>query len=226
MVISMKNARTLELCHEWSQGQKAAYNREYYRKNKYRWKNGYDRVDSRGMGDIDERYSHTRNAIANREEQYLRAQKLSVDSTKKHNQSMKNGKQADKMGLPAVAANQYYKAISEAMDARSYNDQAKKTKRDLNALKGDQYMIGSQGYYKYWEHNNRAPQAMVEKKEKKSKLSDIAYGIKFTASELTKRGKKKAERIASSAQKASHAVQSKASKAGKAFIDNWKAGIG
>lgn len=198
------NARSLELIHGWSTEQKAAYNREYYRKNKDRWlgPNGYVKGTING-GEAEDRYAYTKAAQAHREQMAYDAHRKSVDATKEHIKNMKGGQTAEKIGLPGVAANKYYNAFANAMDANYYTRQAQKAQRDAKALEGDKYMIGSQNYYKYWEHNNRAPQAMVAKKPEK-----------------------KIDKIKRSATKVAKVIGSKAHSAGKAFIDNWKAGWG
>ena len=178
-----RNARSLELIHEWSTAQKAAYNREYYRKNKDYWTRYY----AQKLHELDD----------NRD----RLQRSTV-----RNLSLND----DLRNLKAAQWNyeqRYGKTQDYAKNGNPWDKEVKEYERKVNATEGDtaRYLALQKIHSKSQGSYSNAPQATM-KPQSKAQLA--------------------VNHIKRSATKAAKVVGSKAHSAGKAFIDNWKAGWG
>lgn len=214
--MTKKNAWSLELIHEWSKAQKAAYNRDYYRKNKDRWlgPNGYvnestkNRIENaRRNGELgDNNDLHNRAA-----ERYYAAQygrERARDLMRTENELAKSSRRVagyyhDK-GYKTASKEEYDKARVHESNAQTYAEQIKDHMKRERAAEGDMMMYNQIGNLKQY-NTGRAPQATMKPQSK---------------AQLT------VNRIKRSAVKAAKVIGSKAHSAGKAFIDNWKAGLG
>lgn len=177
------NARSLELIHKWSTAQKAAYNREYYRKNKDYWTRYY----AQKMHELDDnsdrlQKSTVRNLSLNDDLRNLKAAQWNYEQMYGTSQDYaKNGNPWDK-------------------HVKEYENRVHATEGDMARYRALQNIHRkNQGSFK------NAPQATMKPQSK---------------AQLT------VNRIKRSATKAAKVIGSKAYSAGKAFIDNWKAGWG
>lgn len=198
------NARSLELIHEWSTAQKAAYNREYYRKNKDRWKDGYSKVGvsprdrwqldlARRRGELDDNHDRMIRAMR-RDDDYRTEEKAAMQ---RHNNisNLITGRQYSGGTMKSELQKAQEQAWKEAITAR----------KKSNAATGDFYRsIAMRDLHDAGKVKN-APQATMKPQ---SKVQLVVNRIKRSAT--------KAAKVASS----------KAHSVGKAFIDNWKAGWG
>lgn len=202
------NAWSLELIHEWSKAQKAAYNREYYRKNKDRWKDGYSKVgvarQRHELGDNSDLYDRAA-------ERYFAAQygrENAGELMRRENELAKSKRRIAGYYHDKGAIDQSRKYGDEAKvhesNASSYADQVKDHMKRERAAEGDMMMYNQIGNLKNY-NTGRAPQAAMKSQSK---------------AQLT------VNRIKRSATKAAKVIGSKAHSAGKAFVDNWKAGWG
>lgn len=202
--MTKKNAWSLELIHEWSTAQKAAYNREYYRKNKDRWKDGYSKVGvspreqwkldlARRRGELDDNYDRMNRAMR-RNDDYKTEEKA---ATQRHS------------NITNLIAGRQYSGGAMKSELQKAQEQAWKeviaARKKSNAATGDFYRsIAMRDLHDDGRVKN-APQATM-KTQSKAQLA--------------------VNRVKRSATKAAKVIGSKAYSAGKAFIDNWKAGWG
>lgn len=217
--MTKRNAWSLELIHEWSTAQKAAYNREYYRKNKDRWKDGYSKVGvvtPREKWQLD--VARRRHELGDNSdlhdraaERYYAAQygrENAGELMRRENELAKSKRRIAGYYHDKGARDQSRKYEDEAKvhesNASSYADQVKDHMKRERAAEGDMMMYNQIGNLKNY-NTGRAPQATM-KTQSKTKLA--------------------INRVKRSATKAAEVIGSKAHSAGKAFIDNWKAGWG
>ena len=194
-----KNARTLELFHAWTDAQKAAYNREYYRKNKWRWENGGGSSNLSGSQYPDARSKWQLDLARRNEELDDNADR--IRKSWKREDSLKD----DLRNVKAAQYNYEKWHKGEPNYKNPWDDTVKEYERRANAAAGDFHKdIAMRDIH--WNNQVRnAPSAtMKTPSETKHKIN---------------RTKRKLVSVAK-------VVGSKAHSAGKAFIDNWKAGIG
>lgn len=214
--MTKKNAWSLELIHEWSTAQKAAYNREYYRKNKDRWlgANGYVSASTKTriknasrngeLGDNDDLHSRAAERYYTAKNGRERAQDLMRTENELAKSRRLIADYYHDKGDKTASKNAYFESRVYEGNAQAYADVVKDYMKRERAAEGDMMMYNQIGNLKNYS-TGRAPQATM-KTQSKAQLA--------------------VNRIKRSATKAAKVIGSKAYSAGKAFIDNWKAGWG
>lgn len=240
------NETTKTLCHKWSKAKKAAYNREYYQKNKGYWEK-YKFSDRETMGDNDVMIRKADNALGDAKNRAERAEELRKSNYKKADdyKSMAEAKAAGfNTGITDTVSNLRSKAHEHAHKGTEYWYQRRDIEnKQINPRQGDlAYRLALRNNEYGAAASRPATSSRVENKsavktkttinpvtgvkiKSTSKTGNLDWKLKPVKNKATRKAKEFVSNWKSGASSISDAVKTPAAKAGKNFIDNWKSGV-